>query len=266
MLQADYRGASGTKRSRTDGPQGPGDWTCPKCGNVNFSFRTTCNMRKCGTSKPAEHPPRGIGGHIMQSGYEQALGPMYVGGPGAPPAMPLALTSNYGTPMPIAPSSAVPYDYGSTLSAAYNPISMQSSYGPPGAGGYGAPPVIDGYGLGMGRGHPMSGSRPGVYAENGRKRRGGPDGASDGDWICPKCGNTNFAFRTTCNMRKCNTPKPSEPASRHGNGQTRGASRPPPDGSWTCKSCGNVNYPFRTKCNRRNCGADKPAAGDAPKD
>ncbi|MCD7458388.1 hypothetical protein HAX54_038076 [Datura stramonium] len=28
------------------------DWTCPKCGNVNFSFRTVCNMRKCNTTKP----------------------------------------------------------------------------------------------------------------------------------------------------------------------------------------------------------------------
>ncbi|CAL5370887.1 unnamed protein product [Camellia sinensis] len=27
------------------------DWTCPKCGNVNFSFRTVCNMRKCNTPK-----------------------------------------------------------------------------------------------------------------------------------------------------------------------------------------------------------------------
>ena len=29
------------------------DWTCPKCGNVNFSFRTVCNMRKCNTPRPA---------------------------------------------------------------------------------------------------------------------------------------------------------------------------------------------------------------------
>ncbi|PWA95984.1 Zinc finger, RanBP2-type [Artemisia annua] len=28
------------------------DWECPKCGNVNFSFRTVCNMRKCNTLKP----------------------------------------------------------------------------------------------------------------------------------------------------------------------------------------------------------------------
>jgi hypothetical protein len=38
----------------------------------------------------------------------------------------------------------------------------------------------------------------------------GPDGASEGDWLCPKCGNTNFAFRGTCNMRKCGASKPTE--------------------------------------------------------
>jgi len=31
------------------------DWTCPSCGNVNFSFRTTCNMHNCTQSRPADH-------------------------------------------------------------------------------------------------------------------------------------------------------------------------------------------------------------------
>lgn len=34
------------------------------------------------------------------------------------------------------------------------------------------------------------------------------DVTRDNDWTCPKCGNVNFSFRTVCNMRKCNTPKP----------------------------------------------------------
>jgi hypothetical protein len=36
------------------GPDGlsEGDWTCPKCDNINFSFRTTCNMKKCGAPRP----------------------------------------------------------------------------------------------------------------------------------------------------------------------------------------------------------------------
>ena len=35
----------------------------------------------------------------------------------------------------------------------------------------------------------------------------GPDDREAGDWYCMACGNMNFAFRTTCNMRKCGAPK-----------------------------------------------------------
>ncbi|KAF5797089.1 putative transcription factor WD40-like family [Helianthus annuus] len=31
------------------------DWTYPSCGNVKFSFRTTCNMRNCTQPRPADH-------------------------------------------------------------------------------------------------------------------------------------------------------------------------------------------------------------------
>ncbi|CAL5365949.1 unnamed protein product [Camellia sinensis] len=72
------------------------------------------------------------------------------------------------------------------------------------------------------------------------------DGTRDNDWTCPKCGNANLSFRTVCNMRKCNTPKPGPQML---------------DGSWKCEKCNNINYPFRTKCNRQNCGADKPSEG-----
>lgn len=37
----------------------------------------------------------------------------------------------------------------------------------------------------------------------------GPDGSYEGDWICPKCDNVNFAFRAVCNIKKCGAARPS---------------------------------------------------------
>lgn len=70
--------------------------------------------------------------------YEQAPTPMYMGGPGAPPPLPMALPGSYGTPMPIPPqavTSTVPYDYGQQVNtvAQYNPVPMAAPFGPPGA-------------------------------------------------------------------------------------------------------------------------------------
>eukprot|EP01064_Diplonema_japonicum_P027986 TRINITY_DN4202_c0_g1_i3.p2 TRINITY_DN4202_c0_g1~~TRINITY_DN4202_c0_g1_i3.p2 ORF type:complete len:112 (+),score=18.31 TRINITY_DN4202_c0_g1_i3:318-653(+) len=30
----------------------PGDWECPSCNNVNFSWRSTCHRVDCTTQKP----------------------------------------------------------------------------------------------------------------------------------------------------------------------------------------------------------------------
>ncbi|KAF2607638.1 hypothetical protein F2Q68_00045881 [Brassica cretica] len=62
-LLVDNRNSSAAKRARTDGGRREDDWTCPSCGNVNFSFRTTCNMRNCTQSRPADHNGAGEGLH-----------------------------------------------------------------------------------------------------------------------------------------------------------------------------------------------------------
>mmetsp|Transcript_442 Transcript_442/g.530 ORF Transcript_442/g.530 Transcript_442/m.530 type:complete len:264 (+) Transcript_442:441-1232(+) len=77
----------------------------------------------------------------------------------------------------------------------------------------------------------------------GRQRAG----SGKGDWICGSCGNTNYAWRHVCNMRKCRAPKPG-----HLNVE------PSPPGSWACLSCGNLNYAERTVCNMRKCRAPRP--------
>eukprot|EP00249_Psilotum_nudum_P018894 c27007_g1_i2 orf=200-757(+) len=176
------RGSVGQKRARTErSAAGEGDWTCPKCGNVNFSFRTTCNLRNCGASKPVDVEQQGIRGTTF---YPPAYGPtsagLYMGAPGTHAGIPLAVPSNYGAAVPIAQG---PYNFGVPVNApaVYNPMAVTASYGPGVAVGggpaYGASPLVDGYGMpiNMGKAPQMAGHRSGVYPkENGvRKRRGG---------------------------------------------------------------------------------------------
>jgi len=114
------------------------------------------------------------------------------------------------------------------------------------------PPLMDRYGLGVPMGYSAAGPRHGFYPEDKPQNR---DGRRDDDWTCPKCSNVNFSFRTVCNMRSCNTPKPGSQAPK----SDKSSKQKMPEGSWKCESCGNINYPFREKCNRQNCGADKPS-------
>uniref|UniRef100_A0A0D9WYZ3 RanBP2-type domain-containing protein n=1 Tax=Leersia perrieri TaxID=77586 RepID=A0A0D9WYZ3_9ORYZ len=175
------RGAFGSKRSRNDVSVREGDWSCPQCGNVNFSFRNVCNRGACGM-------------------------------------------------------------------------------------GYGPGPELGRYSYGF-RGSPMPVSSPwsgGALVETNdstasRKRRGGPDGLSEGDWKCPKCDNVNFSFRNNCNMKKCGAPRPN-PGSNAA--PPRKDNKDAPEGSWTCPECNNLNYPFRTACNRKGCGSSRPASAN----
>jgi len=128
--------------------------------------------------------------------------------------------------------------------------------------------------------------------------RGGGKGGGKGveeDWVCPACGNSNYASRTECNMRKCRAPKPAlcppvgmsggpsfggshmkrsmdffdgppdikrfrnEPPEYGGPGGNQRMNMPPVrEGDWVCIQCGNVNFATREVCNMRICGAPKP--------
>ncbi|XP_019199821.1 PREDICTED: ranBP2-type zinc finger protein At1g67325-like [Ipomoea nil] len=267
MSQVDNRNSSAAKRARTDSGRREDDWTCPRCGNVNFSFRTTCNMRNCTQSRPADHNTKPIAKPFQPPQGYSTLAP-YVGS-GAPSSMFLGIPSHGSSvfnatsilpyDVPFSGGSAYHYNYGSRISGGspFQPLHLSAP--PPyssgaimGNGGvYGVrPPLVDRYGLGLPMGSPTMGSRPGFYPEDNSQKK---DGTRDNDWKCPKCGNVNFSFRTVCNMRKCNTPKPGfQGAKSVKNSNT-------PEGSWKCEKCNNINYPFRTKCNRQNCGAEKPS-------
>ncbi|XP_058746847.1 ranBP2-type zinc finger protein At1g67325-like [Vicia villosa] len=69
----------------------------------------------------------------------------------------------------------------------------------------------------------------------------------EGDWICPRCENVNFAFRSKCNMKNCRLRRPTPmPLPVF------------PEGSWSCNKCGNMNYPYRNSCNMKGCGVERP--------
>ena len=59
-----------------------------------------------------------------------------------------------------------------------------------------------------------------------RSQGNGRDGQRPGDWICPKCSNLNFSFRTECNT--CGEPRgntPDAPRDDRGRGDQRGGGR-----------------------------------------
>lgn len=132
------------RSGRDQGNRG-GDWTCPKCKNSNFAFRTECN--RCDAKKPEGAGDRSDGG-----------------------------------------------------------------------GGYRGD-----------RGHGQK-DRGGQRGDRGgyRSDRGGRDGGRSekrgndrgGDWHCPKCNNSNFAFRTECN--RCDAKKPEGGGGRSHGGDRRG--------------------------------------------
>ncbi|CAN0929224.1 RanBP2-type zinc finger protein At1g67325 [Linum grandiflorum] len=270
MSQVDNRNSSATKRARTDGSRREDDWTCPSCGNVNFSFRTTCNMRNCTQPRPADHNSK-FAAKPMHPPHNYSPGP-YVG-PGAPSSMYMGVPP-YGSSMfntssipppyeaPFSGGSAYPYNYGSRISTGspYNRPPLHMSTPPPYSGGsmmgnggmYGMPPMMDRYGMGMPMPPANMGPRPSFYPDDNAQKN---DPTREKDWNCPKCGNVNFSFRTVCNMRKCNTPKPGSQAAI----SDKSSKQNTPEGSWKCEKCNNINYPFRAKCNRPNCGAEKPS-------
>ncbi|KAG6396425.1 hypothetical protein SASPL_142575 [Salvia splendens] len=188
MSQVDNRNSSAAKRARTDGGRREDDWTCPSCGNVNFSFRTTCNMRNCTQPRPADHnaKPAAKPVHATQ-GYLSA--PPYVGS-GAPSSMYMRV-SPYGSPVfngtsappydvPFSGGSTYHYNYGSRFSGGspYRPLHISAP--PPYSSGsvmrsgavYGMPPMMDQYGLSFPI-NPTMGPRPGFFPEERFPKAGG---------------------------------------------------------------------------------------------
>ncbi|XP_014662544.1 PREDICTED: zinc finger Ran-binding domain-containing protein 2-like isoform X2 [Priapulus caudatus] len=91
-----------------------------------------------------------------------------------------------------------------------------------------------------------------------------PRKMADGDWICndAKCGNVNFARRTTCN--RCGTDKPlvgpkvkksGVEIGKHLAEKSKGLFSAD---DWQCAKCGNVNWARRKDCNMCNAARYGP--------
>lgn len=227
-------------------------------------------MRNCTQPRPADHNSKSAAKPIQApQGYSYSAPYMGSGAPssmypGVPPYGSSIFNGSSIPPydVPFSGGSAYHYNYGSRFSAGspYRPLHL-SAPAPYSSGSmmgnsavYGMPPIMDRYGMPLPMGPGTMGPRPGFFPDDMSQKKGA-DNTRDNDWACPKCGNINFSFRTVCNMRKCNTPKPGSQGSKN----DKSSKQKTPEGSWKCEKCNNINYPFRTKCNRQNCGADKPA-------
>ncbi|KAJ7386619.1 Zinc finger Ran-binding domain-containing protein 2 [Desmophyllum pertusum] len=81
---------------------------------------------------------------------------------------------------------------------------------------------------------------------------------NDGDWVCPdkRCGNVNFARRTSCN--RCGKDKGSIDSITKSTGAEIGKHAAKKSKGlfsaedWMCSKCGNVNWARRGDCNM--CG------------
>ncbi|KAE8688180.1 RanBP2-type zinc finger protein [Hibiscus syriacus] len=267
MSQVDNRNSFSAKRARTDGSRREDDWTCPSCGNVNFSFRTTCNMRSCTQTRPSVHNSKSAG-KPLQAPQSYSSSAPYVGS--RPPSSVYLGVPPYGSS--LFNSSSVPpyeahfsggpayhYNYGSRLSGGSPYQQLHSPAGPPsyssgpmiGNGGmYGLPPLMDRYGLGFPMAPPpmltilYQACIPyslGVFLFRSiQLKHGSPFYRSTLDW--DRGQDFSQMINYTKKVQAC-----------HLYYATR-------DDDWKCPKCGNINFSFRTVCNMRKCSTPKPGS------
>merc|ERR1719491_722292 len=174
---------------------------CPSCDNHNYANRQACN--KCGTPKPGLQMYAAPMGGVPMQQFGGKGGAQLAGG---------------------MPSGFREGDWMCASCGNHNYSSRENCNkcgGPktPGSGFAavkgGAPPRPTPYPFAMPQAMPMQ-----------------PANMRPGDWMCPACGNHNYASREACN--KCQQPKPVAPEGGCG-GNWR-------EGDWACPSCGNHNY------------------------
>lgn len=215
-----YSGRMQCNMRKCQAPKPGQNWTCPECGNENYGNRMFCNMRSCQKAKP--------GLTLKEISMFPAVAPPRSTGGVQPPAWTCPGCGNQNFPGRLKCNSK---KCGKPFPAGAMPgVAMAGMMGP-----MGLQAAAAAYGMQMMAPRPSaSKSKP----------------APDGSWICTSCQNVNWPTRETCNARGCGQPRTL----------VDGGAPPStdPEGSWVCPSCSNVNWPERTTCNKRGCGLPKP--------
>jgi len=213
----------------------PGDWTCPNCAALNFSYRNECF--KCNEPRPAD---------VEATGEEQEEGDIEED---AAEVLEEEQEDVWEDP-------------------AYEQPEMQEPDAEEEANDMEEPTEADEEASAQ---LPDASEETTEHGPRKRRRKyekpppwAGP-GRQPGDWDCKECGAVNFARRDSC--FRCHAPRyppPPATAPRH---------PPPPvagkverrEGDWDCPSCGVLNFSWRKsclKCGHHKAGGEEDEAGD----
>jgi len=195
-------GAGGPVREMKEG-----DWMCPSCGNHNFASRVKCN--KCNTLREGMKEGDWICRSCKHHNFAKNYSCQKCAAPRTPEGGKCGGGGGGGGKGGGMMMQQNPYAFQMMMQQAYmaGKGGMAFPYG-----GYGGMPMM------MGSGSSSKGMK-------------------EGDWMCPACGNHNFASRTNCN--KCQALRPGY---KHGD--------------WTCQNCRAHNFASRTSCLK--CSSPKP--------
>jgi len=227
----------GSKASSASVEQG--DWFCASCNDHQFARNIAC--RKCGASRPDD--------------AEDASGAFSLQGSGGAAKL----------FQQVAAQPAFPSFGGGGGGGAQQ--AMQGDWNCPACGDHqfarnqqcrkcGTPK--DGFGAaaaGGGKGGIAAALAAMLAAASGGGGFGGSGKGKkgqmvEGDWLCPSCGDHQFARNLAC--RKCGAPKDDGAVLQHA---TNANVLP---GDWICPGCGDHQFQKNMQC--RKCGMDKPAS------